>query len=189
MKHGTAHDLAALVPPFLAFSADVTAFPLFDLKGTGLTEEFLSTTLTIVGEDTVRALLTAYEKAVDGKTSTSEREHSLRRAIFGDSKLGPIARNIVKLWYVGIWYQLPDEWSQVYGPKPGDVTHTVSANAYVEGLLWPAIGAHPPGAKAPGYASWVGPPEIPVKSLPVLRREDATVPEAAEGSRGGRADS
>ena len=26
--------------------------------------------------------------------------------------------------------------------------------------MWPAIGAHPTGAKAPGFASWVGPPVL-----------------------------
>ena len=27
--------------------------------------------------------------------------------------------------------------------------------------LWVAIGANPPGAKAPGYGSWAYPPQIP----------------------------
>jgi hypothetical protein len=37
----------------------------------------------------------------------------------------------------------------------------VNESAYTEGLLWVAIGANPPGAKAPGYGSWARPPQIP----------------------------
>ena len=84
----------------------------------------------------------------------------LRRDIFGDSRLGPIARNVIKLWYVGIWYELPREWSDAYGQRERDTKFTVSPTAYTEGLLWPAMDANPPGAKAPGYASWTRPPRI-----------------------------
>lgn len=166
-------DIAALMPSFLQLSADITAFSVFDLKGTGQSEEFLSTLVAIVGLDTVRELLIAHGECVTGAGSTGAREERLRRDLFGDEKLGPVARNVIKLWYVGVWYQLPDAWSQVYGSRPGDVTHTVSANAYVEGLLWPAVGAHPPGAKATGYGSWAGPPEIPSAGLHILHRSRA----------------
>jgi hypothetical protein len=100
-------------------------------------------------------------KAHDRLPRTPDRKGQLRREIFGNQMLGPIARNIIKLWYVGIWYQLPRVWAEAHGSRPADVTRTVSPEAYVEGLLWPAIGAHPPGAKAPGYGSWASPPEIP----------------------------
>ena len=153
--------ITKLMPSFLELSADITAFTLFELKSTGQAEEFLSTVLRVVGVESVTELLDTYGKVAQRASSAREREEGLRRDIFGHEKLGPIARNIVKLWFVGIWYQLPSAWSQTYGPRPGDQTHMVSANAYVQGLLWPAIGAHPPGAKAPGYASWTGPPEIP----------------------------
>ncbi|HYO83919.1 MAG TPA: hypothetical protein VES20_21125, partial [Bryobacteraceae bacterium] len=42
-----------------------------------------------------------------------------------------------------------------------NVGFMVSAAAYTEGLLWPAIGANPPGAKGPGYGSWALPPRVP----------------------------
>jgi hypothetical protein len=89
------------------------------------------------------------------------RTERLRREIFGDEKLGPIACNIIKLWYVGIWYQLPPAWTDAFDARPNDVTFMVSASACPEGLLWAAIGAHPPGAKAPGFGSWAAPPQIP----------------------------
>jgi hypothetical protein len=94
-----------------------------------------------------------------------EEEQELNRAfrakILGDEKLGPIARNVIKLWFVGTWYQLPYNWTQKFGINENDKTFVVSPNAYIEGLLWPTIGAHPMGAKAPGYGTWSAPPDIP----------------------------
>jgi hypothetical protein len=60
-----------------------------------------------------------------------------------------------------MWYELPRAWTEAYGAREKNFTFTVSANAYTEGLIWPAIGANPSGAKAPGYGSWADPPKIP----------------------------
>jgi len=38
----------------------------------------------------------------------------------------------------------------------------VSPASYTEGLLWPTIGANPPGAKAPGFGTWAYPPVLDV---------------------------
>jgi len=141
---------------FLAFSADVTAFSDFQLRGTGQAEPYLATVVDVVGEALVDELLERHARLPDG-----DRETSLRREIFSDEQLGPIARNVVKLWFVGIWYELPAAWREAFGARERDVTFMVSATAYTEGLLWPAIGANPPGAKAPGYGTWAAPPRIP----------------------------
>jgi hypothetical protein len=85
----------------------------------------------------------------------------LRRHIFGDAKPGPSARNIIELRYVGTWYQLPTAWSEAFGPTQNDVTFVVSPAAYVEGLLWTAIGAHPSGSKGQRFCEWADPPDIP----------------------------
>lgn len=143
---------------FLAFSAEVTAFTTFELLGTGMADAYLAAVTNVVGEATLQQLLSAWNGV---RESGPAMEDNLRREIFGDEKLGPIARNIVKLWYIGTWYQLPYAWTQAYGPLENDVTFVVSPAAYTEGLLWPAIGAHPPGAKAQGYGSWATPPVIP----------------------------
>ncbi|MGW3913337.1 hypothetical protein ACWEBX_17740, partial [Streptomyces sp. NPDC005070] len=87
-------------------------------------------------------------------------DRALRHRIFGDDRLGPVARNVIKLWYAGMWYALPAEWTDRYGARAAGETSTVTAAAYQEGLLWRAIGANPPGAKAPGYGSWAQPPRI-----------------------------
>jgi hypothetical protein len=147
---------------FLAFSADATAFTRFELQATGQAQEYLDTVVRIVGATIVDRLLDLHASVVAATAGDgARRDDLLRRDILSDPQLGPVARNIVKMWFVGIWYELPREWTEAFGARPGDVTFVVSATAYAEGLLWPAIGAHPPGAKAPGYGSWAFPPHIP----------------------------
>jgi hypothetical protein len=147
---------------FLGFSATVTAFTEFELLGTGQAEAYLAAVADVVGGDVVDALLEAYGRVLDGAPQAGAAQDDLMRGlIFSDAKLGPIARNVIKLWYVGIWYELPPAWTEAFGARAKNVTFMVSAAAYTEGLLWPAIGANPPGAKAPGYGSWADPPRIP----------------------------
>jgi hypothetical protein len=141
---------------FEAFSADVTAFNVFQLRGTGQSEAYLDAVIGVVGEELVDELLERHRGI-----PASALEDGLRRVLFSDERLGPVARNIVKLWFVGTWYELPAAWRESFGALEGDVTFMVSGMAYTEGLLWPTIGANPPGAKAPGYGSWAGPPRIP----------------------------
>lgn len=175
---------ADLLDRFVAFSAEVTAFGQVDLWGTGQAADYLATVQEEAGDQNVRDLLdTAGPGPVDDK-------------VFEDEKLGPLARNIIKLWYSGVWYELPPQWAARFGApvkavpaqrRPGQqgvaghalpdskgpleqqgrqrtpartASYAVSAAAYTEGLLWRAIGAHPQGAKAPGYGSWAAPPDI-----------------------------
>lgn len=147
---------------FLSFSSVVTGFTAFQLQGTGQAQRYLSTVIQIVGEATVVDLLRTFRQ-VQEKAGPNEAslDRLLRAKIFSDEKLGPIARNLVKLWYVGTWYQLPAAWRRVFGELESDTTAVVSPAAYTEGLLWPAIGANPAGAKGPGYGTWGAPPQIP----------------------------
>ena len=147
-----------LLQRFLDFSAEVTAFSEFDLEGTGQAESYLESVVSVVGKATLRELLDAYQRAT--REAGDGRKERLYRDIFSSEKLGPVARNIIKMWYVGVWYELPPEWTESFGALENDVTFFVSPAAYTEGLLWRAIGANPPGAKAPGYGSWAAPPRI-----------------------------
>ena len=151
--------MTARIREFLDFSAEATAFTRFELLGTGQAEAYYTATEKVVGA-VLGDLLDAYARLEPGH-GTDGRKAALRREIFGHEKLGAIARNITKLWYIGIWYELPRAWTETYGALPNNVTFTVSGASYAEGLLWTAIGAHPPGAKPPGYGSWADPPTIP----------------------------
>jgi hypothetical protein len=52
-------------------------------------------------------------------------------------------------------------WTEAYGAIENNIGFTASNTSYTEGLLFKAIGANPPGAKALGYGSWALPPQIP----------------------------
>jgi hypothetical protein len=157
-----------LLPRFLAFSVEVTAFSTFDLRGTGQAESYLWSVVDVVGEGLLGEFLDAYGRAGDeAGEDPAARARLLYRDIFSSEKLGPIARNIIKMWYVGVWYELPPEWTESFGALENDVTFFISPAAYTEGLLWRAIGANPPGAKAPGYGSWAAPPRIEDSGAPL----------------------
>jgi hypothetical protein len=150
-----------LLDNFLALSSALTGFSVFRLKGTGQAEPYLSTATEIVGDAVVRALLSAFRCIAD-KAGDDEGalERGIRRHILSDGKLGPVARNLIKLWYVGTWYVLPVEWRESFANGGRDRTFVVSPDAYTEGLLWPAVGANPSGAKPLGYGMWAMAPRI-----------------------------
>jgi hypothetical protein len=182
-------QLNDLLDRFVAFSAQATGFSAVDLWGTGQAGAYLATVRGEASEPILRDLLDAFETAGD-------RPGGLDGEVFGDAKVGPLARNIIKLWYSGVWYELPAEWAAAFGAPvkgipaqrqpderhrgaargraggegrleqqgrqrtPARPAFVVSPAAYTEGLMWRAVGAHPAGAKAPGYASWTRPPDI-----------------------------
>jgi hypothetical protein len=147
---------------FVQLSSTITGFSEFRLHGTGLAESYLATVRSVVGDGALDELLRRYRGITEDAGADLEGHHrSLRAQIFSDEWLGPIARNIIKLWFVGTWYQLPSAWRDSFGTAEHDVTFVVSPAAYTEGLLWPTIGANPPGAKGPGYGTWAEPPRIP----------------------------
>ena len=147
---------------FLELSSDVTAFTVTELAGTGQADVYLKTVEEGAGIAVQEGLLDTYTRLVAGVgKSATERRALLQSAIFADAKLGPVARAIVKLWYVGYWYGLPDPWQSRYGPSVRPDSFVPTPASYAEGLLWQAIGAHPSGAKAPGFASWKYAPRIP----------------------------
>lgn len=157
---------------FLSLSADLTAFGETDLLGTGLAHQYLAKVRAACGDEVVTTLLDAHRAAradaAGDKAGSHNRapldqallDRALRHRIFSDDRLGPVARNVIKLWYAGMWYGLPPEWTDSYGAQAAAETSAVTAASYQEGLLWRAIGANPPGAKAPGYGSWAQPPRI-----------------------------
>lgn len=155
------HNHSENFQDFLALSVVVTGFTEFELIGTGQAEFYFSTVTRIVGEPFMTELCQRFHQIQSESQDEAALVTALRTEITSDDKLGPITRSIIKLWYVGTWYQLPYEWREAYGARDEDKTFVVSPVAYTEGLLWPTIGANPSGAKAPGYGSWSSPPRIP----------------------------
>jgi len=146
-----------MMDQFIGLSIDLTGFARFALQGTGLSEDYLNAAVKAVGKPIVEELLARYGVIAASRKPCTEE---LRRQILGDEKFGPVARNIIKMWYIGIWEPLPNLWVERYGPIEDNSGFMVSGNAYREGLLWLALGANPPGAKAHGYGSWSQPPQF-----------------------------
>jgi hypothetical protein len=102
-------------------------------------------------------LLTSFHQL---ELEKQENNHESITQILASEKFGPIARNIIKVWYIATWYTLPQSWRDIYGTKEKDGTFIISPHAYPEGLLWTAIGVNPPGAKGQGYGTWSEPPLV-----------------------------
>lgn len=144
---------------FVALSVVLTGFDDAELWGTGMVDPYLGWLLSVVGDRHTGALLTTARRILDDCGDDVEAvERLVAIDILADATLGPLARNLVVLWYLGQWNQLPAEWRDTWGANAMDQSCIISPEAYVQGLAWPAIGTHPPGAKMPGYGSWALPP-------------------------------
>ncbi|MCZ7416839.1 MULTISPECIES: hypothetical protein [unclassified Streptomyces] len=163
---------------FVKFSSAVTGFSEFDLWGTGQAEAYYEAVLNQEGPDALRKVMDSDPHAVPADPVVN----SVIKLWYVGVWYGPelVGRMDVAAWTApgrsGGKPAVPDgsrpegtRSSAVSGQHQAgeDPAHggperkplfVVSPDAYTEGLLWRAIGAHPSGAKAPGYGSWVNPP-------------------------------
>ncbi|MFJ4619940.1 hypothetical protein [Streptomyces sp. NPDC088812] len=161
---------------FTDLSVALTGFDRAELAGTGLIGTYYDTLLRIIGEPETGRLLWAAAEALETDRRDGGRE-ALEAEVIDSPRFGPVAVSLIKLWYLGVWYPLArghrdadgttaddvdgTTAGDVDGTTAGDVEHVVSAQGYREGLVWAAAGAHPMGAKAPGFGSWAEPPYLP----------------------------
>lgn len=145
---------------FTGLSAALTGYDAAELWGTGMVRTYYATLSSIVGESLTARLLSAWAAARHNAAGDpGVLEAGILNGILADPALGPLARNLITLWYMGQWNQLPADWRNQYGANARDETFIVSPDAYVQGLVWDAIHSHPQGAKQPGYGSWALPPK------------------------------
>ena len=144
---------------FLDLSAALTGFSLHELRGTGQGEIYLTTAREMAGDDAIDGLLAAF-CGTDVGEDPEAMDHHLRNTILSSDRFGPLARNLIKMWYVGMWHCLPRDWHEAFGGNIADRDLIPSPTSYTEGLLWPAVGANPPGAKPFGYGMWAHPPRV-----------------------------
>lgn len=133
-----------MIDRFLAVSAALTGFEQVELQGTGLAQAYCDALVEVIGEKAAGEFLAAAGAAPAPGLD----------AIVHDPRFGPLARNVVTMWYLGSWSRLPDGWYGGGARSDRDTDRMISAAAYVEGLVWRAAGTHPPGAKQPGFGSW-----------------------------------
>ncbi|MGK7925164.1 MAG: hypothetical protein AB4290_07940 [Spirulina sp.] len=140
-------DTPEFMEYFLEFSVEMTGYTRFDLLGTGQALLYFDTIRGVIGGEIFEELLQIFhDRGLD--------------PILVSPKLEPIARNILKLWYMSIWEELPSTWQEMFGSKLNDTTFIPDPYAYPEGLVWRTVGVNPPAAKAPGYATWSSPPLV-----------------------------
>lgn len=144
-------DAPDAVSQFVRLSVILTGFDEYKLLGTGMLETYYDELLRIIGAREAGSLFGALLRVDDGD------EDAFRKVILDDARYGPVARNVLTMWYLGTWTQLSREWRNSYGATAYDTDHVVSAAAYRESLVWPTAGTHPMGAKQQGYGSWAKP--------------------------------
>jgi hypothetical protein len=145
---------------FVALSVVLTGYERVDLYGTGLAGTYWKTVTDVVGPEIAGQLLATWI-SIDQRfpRHPEERDAAVRAEILASFRLGPVARNIIQLWYLGSWVQLPGSWRSQVRTSPLDTTRVVSAEAYEQSLIYQVMRAHPPGARQPGYGSWSMSPE------------------------------
>lgn len=141
---------------FIQMSEELCGIPSFYLSGTGYAELYFQTAVNAAGDSRVDCLLDLYQSLP--RCCRRHREVELRAKLLADEELGPVARNIIKLWYTATWLEMPQEWHSKFRPGTENCSFVASPYAYTESLLGPAVGAHPAGAKPTGYQSWTLPP-------------------------------
>jgi len=145
---------------FAELSVFLTGYGRVELAGTGLTGVYLHTLDTVLPAGVVDELLDAFGRLPAGALGAATgRDVAAGAAILDDAKLGPVARNVILLWYCGTWTALSEAWRAAYGASARDTSRVVSAEAYQGALQWAAAGAHPAGARQQGYGAWSAAPE------------------------------
>jgi hypothetical protein len=99
----------------LQLSSRLTGFSTFQLRSTGMLDAYLEALDARLRAELLDELLASDDDA----------------ATMDDPKLGPIARNVIVMWYCGAWMLLPDAWTAAYGTKDKDLVGVISAAAYL----------------------------------------------------------
>ena len=144
--------------PFVDLSCVLSGFTRVELWGTGMVQTYYNEVNLIIGEREMGKLLGVSRAIIpQGGTVTEAIEQAVEEGVLQDSRYGPVAQNIIRLWYLGAWAQLPRAWRDAYGATSYDTDHIVSAEAYQESLVWIAGETHPMGAKQQGFGTWALP--------------------------------
>jgi hypothetical protein len=127
---------------FLEISVHLTGFSDMELLGTGMLESYFNVVMNKNSVSVVEAFLAASEEILTKNKGNADKiRQDILDKLMPDPSYDGLAKNIITMWYMGNW-----------------MNEMVSPTAYTQGLIWGVAGAHPPGAKQPGYDSWHRPP-------------------------------
>lgn len=140
---------------FLRLCATLTDFSVTELISTGMGKHYLALCQQQAGNQNIEWLLQKSELL-----GAEPSEFTVRAELLADERAGPLCRHLMVLWLLGIWDPLPIQWIEAYYDKTKieGRSYVPSEKAYVEGLVWKVIEAHPPGSRHTGFGSWSEPP-------------------------------
>lgn len=147
---------AASLDRFVVGCVNVLEFPAATLRGTGIAQVLHDFLLHLLGRQRFDDWIA---RLVEIPQAPPAKEAEMRR-LLADPLYGPLTRGLMTAWYTGSWHRLPDKWHAAYGTCGTDADQVISSQAYQEALVWPLVGAHPPGAKQQGWAAWSRPPAL-----------------------------
>lgn len=157
-----ANSLPGSVNGFIKLSSTITGYSETELLATGLPDFYYKLVSGILSEEFLDEMTTLYLKIVEENEGHPKKiAEELTVQIFENEKWGPVGRNIIQLWYLGQWNQLNGKWCIKNRKQCNDCNHETfipSGEAYVEGLAWDALAAHPMAGKQVGFAAWSFPP-------------------------------
>lgn len=143
---GRTDAFAEMSAALTGFTKDVIAPALDPI---GLNQQNLDVVDRRAGAALVDRLLAQFA-GMQGQPAQQIADALLGIATPATGPLVQLARSIVKLWYLGSWYPL-DSTSAFDGS-------TVSSDAYIGGLAWRAMQAHPMGYSEYSFGYWSDPP-------------------------------
>jgi hypothetical protein len=95
--------------------------------------------------DRLEALLQKFDDLIK---AGKDPDSAIREDILPDAEVGPAAKVVLLLWYIGGIQNPAGDWEMA------------SADQYYRALVWEAIGAHPPTLSNGYYGHWKYPPEM-----------------------------
>ena len=107
----------------------------------GISGQYLAVLTKEVADPTLAKLVATFQAAGDPTKGAA--------ALLADPVLGPVARSIIKLWLLGVWYA---------PANPTSAVKVVSAQAYKESLVWKVMQSHPMGYSMFTFGYWAKQP-------------------------------
>src|SRR5260370_389689 len=120
--------LMASFEAFIRMSEELCGLPEFYLRGTGFASTYHETVVNIVGEALVERVLIVYSQLPD--CCQKARKDAVLANLLSHDEFGPVVRNMMKLWFIATWCELPPEWQHSYPVFNANTTFIPDPYAY-----------------------------------------------------------
>lgn len=132
---------------FVNLSVILTGYPKSKIQPQNDTQKLSEAYFDVVNKEVPPALLE--ELNTTFLSLNPATEINVQSQIVNTNHLGPVVKNILKMWYLGVWYSL-----DTTGNASPDSSYVVSSIAYKNGLVWSTMNAHPMGYSEENFGYW-----------------------------------